>query len=260
MGAFSAAAAVRQFQREHAGVEPTEAARTLKEIDADFANLDFQAALALHGLIPAELSFEQPSDLRSILRQLIELDQPWWIKLFPHGRDRLVTALDENEAQCFAVAELFEQSPSYEVVAWWDAMAALARLEADASKLAQGRAAERLTLQHEADRLAAMGLLHKPRWVAMEDNSAGYDVLSYDHGEVEPIARLIEVKSTTQRPPALILSRNEWETALKFGDRYVFHIWLLPEAQLIERTTAEMAPSIPEDRGDGRWLHVRIAV
>ena len=88
-----------------------------------------------------------------------------------------------------------------------------------------------------------------PRWIALDDNSAGYDVHSFDEGPVEPIAKLIEVKSCARRPSEIFLTRNEWETALEREPNYRFHIWILPERELIELTPSDVADHVPQDRG-----------
>jgi Protein NO VEIN, C-terminal len=40
-------------------------------------------------------------------------------------------------------------------------------------------------------------------------------------GPIEPVNRLIEVKSSTQNPPRMILTRGEWEAAIRYGDSFV---------------------------------------
>jgi hypothetical protein len=71
---------------------------------------------------------------------------------------------------------------------------------------------------------------------------------------------LIEVKSSTQNPPRIILTRNEWDAAVRFGDAYVFHVWRLPAQDLIERSVTEIKMHIPDDHGQGRWREVEIAL
>ena len=41
---------------------------------------------------------------------------------------------------------------------------------------------------------------------------------------------------------------------------YRFHIWILPEGQLIELTPEDLEKHVPQDRGDGVWQITRIAV
>jgi hypothetical protein len=88
----------------------------------------------------------------------------------------------------------------------------------------------------------------------------GYDILSYDPGLPNPISRLIEVKSTIYSPLRFFITRNEWETAVKFGDRYFFHIWDLRGPTLYERTMRDIHPKIPTDNATGRWNNAQIPI
>jgi len=58
----------------------------------------------------------------------------------------------------------------------------------------------------------------------------------------------------------MILTRNEWEAANRYGEVYRFHVWAWPSKVLIERTVAEIAPHIPLDQGCGSWTAVEISV
>jgi hypothetical protein len=91
--------------------------------------------------------------------------------------------------------------------------------------------------------------------MAIEDNTVGYDVLSYELSQYGLNNVLIEVKSTVASPLRFIVTRNEWDEAQKFGDAYVFHVWDLdknPEI-LHVRTSAQVAPHIPADNQQGKW-------
>src|SRR5262249_37569117 len=141
------------------------------------------------------------------------------------GRQKFVLKLSRDEQQCFREAGLLARPPSQPVRLWWDRISGQARLAADQIKLEQGRAAEILSISRETERLRRIGIQREPIWISVEDNTAGYDVLSYDSGVVEPTNRLIEVKSTTASPLRFNLTRNEWNKALEFGTSYHFHIW-----------------------------------
>jgi hypothetical protein len=261
MSALTAMIAIRRYIANYPEASAESAAVSVRRIDADSAASDFELGLEIHGLLPAELTFSDPAGhLRLTLARLITLHRPWWIKGMPYGRERLTALLERDEAQCFRASGLFEEPASEPVVRWWDELAQAVRAGVNDRLLLQGREAERLSLAHEEKRLADFGITRAPRWVAIEDNGAGYDILSYDVGTVEPTSRLIEVKSSTQNPPRLILTRGEWEAALHYGEVYRFHLWVLPSRTLIERTVVEIAPHIPTDQGQGVWALVEIDV
>ena len=267
MSAFNALAAVRRYLVTYPEVEPTSAATSIQRNDADFSGSDFDAALSLHSLLPADLVFREfQPDLRMAIKLVIFHHRPWWIQAAPYGRERLVSAIGRevgegrDELQSLRAAGLFDEFPSTDVVAWWDELGHLVRLEKEQQLLQQGREGERLTLAHERSRLRKLGIRLEPKWISIEDNLAGYDILSFDTGPVAPVHRLIEVKSSSRDIPHIFISRNEWEAALRYGDRYVFHVWHLPTQILIERTVAEIQLNIPIDQGSGRWTDVEIVL
>jgi hypothetical protein len=259
MSAISATVAIRRYIADYPDATAEEAATSVRRLDTDLAAHDFAGGLEIHSLLPAELSFaDTASDIRSTLSRLIAHHRPWWIRGVPYGRERFATMIDQDEAQCFRAAGLMKEPATDDVVAWWDHLAQAVRTELDDRLLQQGREAERLSLAYEHERLACLGIARTPRWVAVEDNWAGYDILSFAPGPAQPVNRLIEVKSSTQDPPRIILTRKEWEAAMRYGEAYVFHVWRLPTRDLIERTVSEIKVHVPAERGDGRWRELEI--
>ncbi len=133
--------------------------------------------------------------------------------------------LGRDEYSLFRQAELLDDEPDDVVVAWWDRVTGQVRLESDQQRLERARRAERLTIDAEKKRLSELGIKLKPKWIGLDDNTAGYDVLSYDPGIPEPTNKLIEVKSTIASPLRFILTRGEWDKAKSIGSSYCFHIW-----------------------------------
>jgi hypothetical protein len=261
MSALSATVAIRQYLANHPEVDALSAAVSVARLDADLSANDFDAGLQVHAILPADITFHTPAlDLPICISTLVNHHRPWWIKGFPYGRERTADMMTEDERQCFRAARLFDEPPSKQTVEWWDRMAQAVRADTNDTLLLQGRDAERLSLDYERARLASLGISRAPKWIAVDDNGAGYDILSYDSGPVEPTNRLIEVKSSTQDPPRIILTRGEWNAAVKFGDVYVFHIWSLPDKVLVERRIADIMKHIPSDKGLGSWTHVEISI
>jgi len=259
MSAFTAVIGLRRYLHDHPGISADEAAQSLKRSDADFAAADFEHGLKIHSLLPDAINFADARiGIRQSLSVLIEAYSPWWCRFFPYGRQRLATALTTDEFQTFRSAGLFEDQPSVDVVAWWDAHAAQARLEDAERRTNQGRYAEALSLSYERVRLEAAGIGASPKWIALDDNSAGFDIHSYEQSPFGPKNLLIEVKSSQRNPPRIILTRGEWNAAQRFGDAYLFHIWKLPSEELTIMTVAQMSTHIPSDSGAGLWAEVEI--
>jgi hypothetical protein len=261
MSAFIAVLAIRRYIERYPSIDAATAAYSIRETDVDYESSDFVSGLELHEYLSSEIRFIDPViGFRSVIATLVARDNPLWVRLAPSGRARVRAALTRNEDQCFRAAGLFEEPPSSGVVAWWDWLAQSARAAANDRLLLQGREAERWSLAHERARLARLGIEREPKWLSIEDNSVGYDIRSYDRGSIEPISRLIEVKSSTQTPLRIILSRSEWDTAVRYGEAFYFHIWDFPTATLYERTVADLWPHIPIDQGAGDWMHVEIGI
>lgn len=259
MSALSAVIAIRQYILAHSDVPAEEAALSVQRVDVDLAANDYEAGLELHALLPPTISFNTPSlDLRVALAALIAHYRPWWVRGFLAGRDRVSEMLSDEEHQCFRSANLFQTPPTADVKQWWDQIAQSVRATINDALLQQGRDAEELSMDFERTRLSSLGITKEPVQISIEDNDAGFDIRSYDLGPVEPVYRLIEVKSSTMTPPRIILTRGEWEAALKYGKSYIFHLWALPEETLTEYTVEEITPHIPIDHGVGTWLRVEI--
>jgi hypothetical protein len=261
MSAFDGLLAIRRYCAANPGISLSDAIPALKRISPDEAYHDYEAALVLHGWVDETASLADiPAFLRHTLTKVIQRTSPWWLRFASFGRERLRAALTANEAQCFEAAALFSDTPGTDVMTWWDALAQAIRADENSNRLLQGREAEQLTIAYETQRLSRLGITNLPRWIALDDNSAGYDVHSFDQGPVNPIARLIEVKSCARRPQEIFLTRNEWETAIEREPNYRFHIWIMPEKELIELTPGDVANHIPQNSGNGLWQVVKISL
>lgn len=262
MSALNGLLAIRRYSTAHPDVLLPEVVTALKHVSADDAYHNYEAAVVLDGLVTQadEPEADIPAFFRETITTLVREMKPWWVRLSPSGRDRVKAALSIHEVQCFDAAGLFSQPPTAEILKWWDALAQGVRATDDAKLLEQGRLAEQLTMEYETNRLSDLGITNRPRWISLDDNAAGYDVHSYDKGPLEPVAKLIEVKSTVRRPREIFLTRNEWQTALAMAPNYYFHIWTLPERQLVELTTADIEPNIPVERGNGSWQTVKVTL
>lgn len=188
--------------------------------------------------------------------------QPLWAKTMRAGRQRFLHGLNGDDLTVFQAAGLAESPPELDVVGWWDEIAGHARLAVDVAKMAQARQAEALTIEHERERLKRLGIDREPEWPGLDDNFAGYDVLSFDHGTHGHVNRLIEVKSTVASTPRFILSRGEWKQAEKSGEAYHFHAWDMSQDPpfLYELTVGQVAPHIPSDNDKGEWVNAVIPI
>ena len=253
---------LRRYMGSYPGLDIAELMNIIHEVEADAHTLDMEASVHLSTFVELDCPLDGYVFYQSCIKAVLLKHQPIWSKAMRSGRRRFVNTLDVNDQDVFAAAGLMENPIPHHVVTWWDAVSGHARLMADQAKMEQGRIAELMTIDFERQRLSAIGIDKEPEWPGFDDNFAGYDVLSYDHGASGLQNRMIEVKSTSVSPIQFYLSRNEWNQAEKKGDAYIFHVWDMkndPPA-LHVRTVAEVAPHIPSDNGKGKWSNVIVPI
>jgi hypothetical protein len=250
--------------RLYAAKQPTcplpELIPIIEHVEPDALNLDLEASLYLHGLVDGACPLDGDGFYQGCISSVVAKHPPNWCKAMKQGRLRFLDSLAQNERDVFAAAGIAKDPPLLSAVLWWDTVVGFARLVTDMEKMEQARKAELLTLDHESKRLTSLSIDKVPEWKGLDDNFAGYDVLSYDLGEVGPVNRMIEVKSTVSSPLRFVLTRNEWNQALKFGPAYHFHIWDMAKSPpvLYERTSVQVATHIPTDNEKGVWKTVDI--
>lgn len=229
-------------------------------------SLDLDAALHLHILVDISSSPHDNKFYRHCISAILLKDMPIWAKLITLGRNRFISKLSGDTFRdirsLFRLAGLLEIPPSNSDVEWWDFVSGRVRFEGDQQKLIRARQAEMLSIVFETERLSKLGIEKLPKWIAIEDNTAGYDVLSYNKTEYGIENKLIEVKSTIASPLRFYVTRNEWDHAFEIGDKYNFHIWDLQTnpPNLFQRTTKQILPHIPEDNEKGKWKLAEIPV
>lgn len=191
--------------------------------------------------------------LRRITLDYAEQLKPDWLQNAPYGRSRVLAFCPPGVAQVMIEAGA-AGAPTDDVVAFWDELAAIARGLHDDRMLAIGRQGERLTLAHEEARTGTA-----PRWVAVDSNQDGYDVLSIRAaGDLSLLS--IEVKASRAGLAGhLHLTRREWDTATQ-SPAYLFHLWDLktPTPRLAAVPIEIMADHVPDDAGAGRWEALRV--
>lgn len=260
LSAFEGLKLIRSYQETQANLSLEELLELIEKIDPDGASLDLEAGYYLGTLVGDDCPKDGTAFYQACIKVVVIQHQPLWSKAMRAGRIRFVQGLDKDDQDVFKAAGLMGNPPSVEVVSWWDDVAGHARLIADTQKMDQARAAEALTIQFEIERLAKLGIEKEPEWPGLDDNYAGYDVLSFDPGSHGLVNRLIEVKSTIASPLRFIITRNEWKQALKFGKSYRFHVWdmSLKHPRLYELSTADVKPHIPSDNEKGQWTNAMI--
>lgn len=193
------------------------------------------------------------SALRRIVMDHAGRQTPDWLQNAPYGRSRVLNFCPPGVRQILVEAGVAGE-PTPDVVDFWDALASIARGLQKDQLVAIGREGERLTLAYEAARTGV-----QPRWVAVDSNQDGYDVLSVNAPD-DPGLLSIEVKASRSGLKGnLYLTRREWEIALE-RPSHLFHLWDLAAdpARLATVSMDEMEVHLPRDAGAGGWELVEI--
>jgi len=253
-----------KLYRSYAATQPdlstSELIDLIENLDPDGVSLDLEAGAYLGTLVGTVDLMDGTAFYQVCIKVIVVQHQPLWAKAMRSGRKKFVATLDQDDQDVFKAAGLMGDPPSLETVKWWDDVVGHARLITDNKKMEQARVAELLSIEHERARLASLNIDKQPEWPGLDNNYAGYDVLSFDKGEHGLVNIMIEVKSTIASPLRFIITRNEWKQAQKAGAAYIFHIWdmakELPELHV--RTVDQVAPHIPSDNEKGQWSNAAI--
>lgn len=259
--------AVRELRIMHAQrpeLSLREAADARRSVDSTTRAFDFEGALAVverDSAVLSSLETELHLVARDVLASVVAHERPSWASLIPQGRRALKGATVEREAnvhQCFEYALLFDDEAS--VHNWWDMVEHEVRDQRQLAKEASGKEAELLSMKHERDRLASIGLAHlMPKHESREDTRLGYDIESWDLFGGESQRIYIEVKGSSANPLSFFISPNEWKVGKARRDNFRIHLWNLkvPDKPIVI-TPDELEPHIPEDRGSGQWRSAEI--
>lgn len=262
LASFEGVRLIRRYYEKQPDLDIPQLLALIEKLEPDGLNLDLEASAHLNDLVDSECVLDGGVFYQSCIRAVVLHYKPVWIGSMRQGRRRFIESLDPNDRDIFIAAGLAVDPPSWEVVRWWDLVVGHARLTIDLEKMHQARQAEQLSIDHEQQKLDSMGIDQSPVWMGLDDNFAGYDVLSYDVKDDKIVNQMIEVKSTIASPLRFILTRHEWEEALKFGKHYRFHVWNMTQDPpiLFSLEVDQVQPHIPSDNEKGKWKHAEIPV
>lgn len=226
--------------------------RTSQEMGWLCAGESGEAKLTVMGVRILEQSNTRARFRRALL-DYVERVNPSWVEQACYGRNKVVTfapgAIRQIIDECGLTTGFDDVT-----VAFWDMLAAMARGQRDDAFTRIGREGERLSLTYEERRTGV-----KPKWVAVDSSSKGYDVLSV--ASREDLSKCtIEVKASRQGLGGRFhLTRNEWEVATR-GNNHLFHLWDLTTSppRLAVIKLEQMRQHMPSNSGSGEWERVEV--
>ena len=171
-----------RHRQEYPGTSLNDAVRQLRNGPAYLAGYDYRRAVELGEMASWDaihFKGDRHRQLQETLKCLAMRLKPFWARVSYLGRRRVLEVVTEDQWQCLEYAGLLEKPPSKVVVGWWDGVGAFFRAEAEQRNMEIGREGERRTIAYETQRLKDESIPEIPVWIALEDNRAGYDVLSF---------------------------------------------------------------------------------
>ena len=194
------------------------------------------------------------SQLRFLLRDYFLGRHDPWLQLARRGRLHVLIQSPPEILQLFHEAGL-ASGTDQDTIDFWDELAALLRGERDKKNADTGRLGEKLTMLFEAKRTG-----FEPKWMALESNQHGYDVLTrISNTNDTPLKIETKCSLAPVSRASFHLTRFEWQTA-ENSNNYNFHVWATFEKsfKLAVLTVAEVEPHIPVNQNGGAWETVEI--
>jgi hypothetical protein len=247
---------LRQHLLAYPECSPEEAVGQLENGPIAQGRYDYMTALEtamLHGWEVFSLTEDARSSLRDTIAALAQRAKPFWARMATLGRDKVRGFLDVDQEQCLRYAGLLNTPLDEASIKWWDDLAKFFRAQQEERRIEIGRQAEKLTIAYERIQLITLGMVETPRWAALEDNTLGFDVVSYRKEDDKVYEIYIEVKGSASSPIRFILTRNEWDKAESIGKTYFLYIWNIRDESLRIISQQELSLHIPSDKGSGHW-------
>jgi hypothetical protein len=260
VSALDAACELVQHLAKYRELSVDDAISQLRRGPSDVARLDYAGAMELLSVCDMELfpaANSSTDGRRQIVARLVEVERPAWRLAAGRGKKWCHDAMDPNTAQAIDWAALWNSDDG--ALSWWLELAVATRGLEESSRVAVGRIGERLTLEHERDRLKALGAPGEPVWRSIEDDTLGYDIESWDRttsGAFVPLR--IEVKAYSGTERRFFLSRGEWRAALRFHPQFVVDVWDVKTASLTRFDVDQVMSAIPKEAPPGEWQNLLI--
>ena len=166
--------------------------------------------------------------LRSNLFQIIVALNPDWIKKVELGRDFVFNAINTlpNDTEgreimhTFKVCKLKDEN-DIDTVLWWKRLSENYRN--NYFNIQKGIDGEFLTLRYESKKLNELNINRQPLLKSIDDETLGYDVLSFRSLSNELHEIYIEAKFSNNNQ--FFLTKNEWSAANKYKENYFIYFW-----------------------------------
>ena len=245
-----------------------EEAKNLAEISNPInSKYDFESAYRLINEYGEEYFTTQEDDeikiLRSNLFKLITALNPKWIFKANLGRQFVLNEISELDNQVESKEILhtldickLKNSKDIDTVLWWKRLAENYRNNDD--NIEKGIDGEFLTLKYEINKLNEIDINKQPLLKSIDDETLGYDILSFRKSSKGIYEIYIEAKFSNNNK--FFLTKNEWNTARKYMKNYFIYFWnddyMNPKIISFEK----IKDYILEDKENSTWDKLIISI
>jgi hypothetical protein len=166
--------------------------------------------------------------LRSNLYKIITALNPEWIKKVDLGRNFVFDSINKlnNEVESQEIFHTFrvcnlKDDNDIDTVLWWKYLSEFYRN--NNLNIEKGIDGEFLSLRYEIKKLQDLNIDRQPLLKSIDDETLGYDILSFRMSSDTTYNIYIEAKFSNNNQ--FFLTKNEWNTANKYMEKYFIYFW-----------------------------------
>lgn len=171
-----------------------------------------------------------------------------WLDYAFLGREKSINAISNSDDKACLQNLLLLGNLDKNGEQWWQDLSIFSRSISNDAKQETGREGEEVVFKFEQDRIGKNTEIIK---MYIEDNSAGYDILSFESSELKNRLH-IEVKATKIANGKAYITANEIKKAKKYEKFYRFYLVDLQNSQLAIINYESIKPHISKDQGEGK--------
>jgi hypothetical protein len=197
---------------------------------------------------------------RNNLSKLIKVLRPGWFEKVELGRSFVFDEVEQekNAVEIFHTFEIckLRYDTDFETIFWWKNLAN--EFRSSNSNIEKGIDGELLTMSYERDQLQKLDINEFPLLSSLDDETLGYDVISFRKHLNSTKRIYIEAKYSSGM--RFFLTRNEWESAENYKDDYFLYFWNEGSRGPRILKYSEVSKYIPKDKKSSRWetLSIRL--
>ena len=171
-----------------------------------------------------------------------------WLDYAYLGREKSINAISNSDDKACLQNLLLLGNLDKNGEQWWQDLSIFSRSISNDAKQETGREGEDIVYRYERDRLGENADIKK---MFIEDNAAGYDLLSFTNSDLKQRLH-IEVKTSKSSSGKAFITKNELNKAKIYQEYYRFYFADLDKSKLAIVSYDQIKPHISKDQGSGK--------